>query len=351
MRNLTLKKLDITFWLVFLLAQSCCVDAGHSSWETGSRISLTTSSNHKIDRRWLTIEPSADGVHVWPDATIKYCFESEETRQRTLYHLQAARDRWYASGVPERFELSEVTQAECESNRANVLYIRYSDAGRLSATSGVPPLNGKDPEYRGPTMYLSNREDVGTLDVVANYAHELGHAWGLLHEHQNPAFWAMPYTGGQSQIFTFNCHNLKDYTEVISRYPEEEEQLCRLYGSASKRGFSASEYLPIQGATRGPTIAIAQDQDVDWESIMLYPSGAGGVGQASPGNDQRAPVLLKASDGSKLPINLFPSVKDVQALIRLYEIKWPARETPLINEPASPRHSKFKNIFRRNRCL
>lgn len=38
-------------------------------------------------------------------------------------------------------------------------------------------------------MNLSDRTDVGMLDVVANDAHELGHAWGLLHEHQNPAFW------------------------------------------------------------------------------------------------------------------------------------------------------------------
>lgn len=312
---------------------------------------MTNKPNLNVGKRWFTIQPRENGVRVWPDATIKYCFETNEAKERLLYNLEAARDRWYQNGLPEeKFQLTEVSAAECSSNRANILLIRYNDQGRLSTTPGLPPLDANVPSYKGPTMDLSDREDVGMLEVIANYAHELGHAWGLLHEHQNPSFWSAPYGPGQSQIFRFNCQNLKDYQELVGRLPDDRTQLCEDRAFAAEQRFSAAEYLPIN-LGRGPQIAIASDDDVDWASIMIYPSGAGATGSASPGNDQRSPILVRASDGSSIPINLHPSRKDIEGIQLLYSIDWPTTRPVLISEPANPKSSKFRSIFKKNKCL
>jgi hypothetical protein len=341
-------------YLVFLLAVSWCVNAGHASWERSRGIPIVNSTDSSINKRWLVIEPSPPRLRVWEDGNIRYCFENAVAVSKLLYHLGAARDRWYSQGLPEaKFKMTEVSPVECENDRANVLLIKYNNIGVLSTTPGVPALDPKFPKYKGPVMQLSDRTDVGMLDVEANFAHELGHAWGMLHEHQNPVFWSDPYNGAQSQIFTFNCNALKDYQEVMARTPDANERrlLCIDRAFASEKQFSASEYLPNLGRSRGPLIAIASDDDVDWKSIMLYPSGAGGIGPASPENDQRAHVMVRASDGLVIGRNLHPTTKDVNALMDLYARNAPAGRNPLPNEPEHPSYGTFLDVFRTETCL
>jgi hypothetical protein len=342
----------IPYLVLLLLAFSWCVNAGHASWERSRGIVNDTASS--IDRRWLVIEPSAPALRLWEGGEIKYCFENAIAVSKLLYHLAAARDRWYSQGLPEdMFKMTEVSPTECQSNRANVLLIKYNTNGVLSTTPGIPALNPKFPKYEGPVMKLSDRTDVGMLDVEANFAHELGHAWGMLHEHQNAVFWSAPYAGSQSQIFRFNCEALKDYQQFMDKTPDANERrlLCVDRGFAEEKQFSAAEYLPILGGPRGPIIAIASDDDVDWDSIMLYPSGAGGTGPASPDNDQRANVLVRASDGLVVKRNLRPTTRDVTALKDLYARNPPLDRQPLPNEPAHPKHGRFLNLIRRNRCI
>lgn len=245
--------------------------------------------------------------------------------------------------------MTEVSDAECRDNRAEVLLIKYNDQGKLSASTGIPPLDPKDKDYVGPIMNLSDREDVGMLDVVANYAHELGHVWGLLHEHQNPAWWGSLYNyGGYKQLFTFNCQNLKDYAEVAARLsPEEMEEACRSRNKAEDAKFSAVEYLPqlTGGWGEGPLAKL------DKESIMLYPSGAGATGEASPGNDQRTAILLDARDGTRLPINTKPSKRDIDGILKLYNTKWGTTNPTLLNQPSNSKSSRFRNLFKRKGCL
>lgn len=344
----------MTCHLGLLLALSLCVHGGHWSWEPSGRPIGRENGTFTLEERALTFQPHSDGARVWPDATIKYCFVNDAAKQRLLYDLEAARDLWYASGLPEeKFKLVEVSQAECQSNRANVLLISYNNQGTLGTTAGLQPLDATNPNPRGPTMRLSDSTSVGMLEVIPNYAHEMGHAWGLLHEHQNPAFWMPPYVSGQAQIFDFNCQNLRDHVDAFGRNtdPADQTKLCRDRKFAFDRRFSASEYLPYRANVIGPRPFMATDADVDWESIMLYPSGAGGLGTASPGNDQRLPILVRHSDGSPIGINLKPSLKDVEGLKALYAFDWPVIRPPLVNEPSNPKSSKFRNIFRRQKCV
>lgn len=340
-----------TYLIFVLLVCSLGVEAGSRAWEGFGHVPGTGKAASSLRRRWVTINPSAT-LGLWPRGTIKYCFESDATKAKLLYHLQAGRDLWYQNGLREAdFRLTEVSEAACQNDRANVLLIKHNDRGQLSATPGLPQLDANNPDDEGPVMNLSDRDDIGMLNIAANFAHELGHVWGLLHEHQNPAFWGIPYGAGQ-QLFDFNCENLKDYAEKSAGLSAEDRvRLCQERAFAAEKKFSAAEYLPINNV-RKPTRAVAKDSDIDLQSIMLYPSGAGGAGTAtSADNDQRAPILLLASDGSRLPINTRPSLKDVEAIQLLYSIDWPTTRPSLISEPSNPKRSKFSKLFKRSKCL
>jgi hypothetical protein len=159
-------------------------------------------------------------------------------------------------------------------------------------------------------------------------------------------------TFGGSQLFTFNCQNLKDYVVKTAGKSEDEiTELCQSQVTAAAAGFSASEFLPIpstygvQAPIQNP--ADPSDADVDWDSIMLYASGCGGVGTATdPTADNRAPVLLRALDGSKIPVRKLPSAMDIKALEELY----PEQLEPppvLLTDSKNPKNPTFKNFIRK----
>ncbi|KAL8790426.1 MAG: hypothetical protein Q9213_000578 [Squamulea squamosa] len=301
-----------------------------------------------LEKRYFIIQPQGT-YRVWPNAEIRYCFDSDQSKQRLLYNLQAAMARWYAAGLPEaRFKLTEVSASECKNKRSEVLLISYNTEGVLSTTPGLPPLDANDPEYKGPTMTLSDSTSIGMLEIIANYAHELGHAWGLLHEHQDPTYWSMPYsTQGIGSQWTFQCQNLKDYAEVAARLsPDDMTEACQSRTKAAAEKFSASQYLPLLGGGRGEGVGSSPDM----ESIMLYPSGAGALGDASPGNDQRQAILLN-NDGSRVPINLQPSRRDVEGILKLYNTDWGTTNPVLIDQPSSSKSARFKALFKRKKCL
>ncbi|KAL8930238.1 MAG: hypothetical protein Q9208_000855 [Pyrenodesmia sp. 3 TL-2023] len=334
-------------WALSILAFVSFVHAGHSSWEPSTRLNAAEEGVAPIlDKRYFIIEVT-EKQRTWPNAEIKYCFQDAATKARLLSDLQMAKEKWYAAGLPHRFKYTEVSQTELNNNRARVLLITYNNQNRLASTNGMRALDPADPGYRGPTMTLSDQEDMGMLDKAANYAHELGHAWGLLHEHQNPAWWGPPYATSGFGEFTFNCQNLADYNDAAARLsPEDLAEACQDRNAAAAAKFSgATEYLPIRFGGQGESIGFGGD--VDMESIMIYPSGAGGLGPASRNNDGRMPVLLR-TDGSTIPRNLNPSTKDVEGILRLYP-EAPPPPGKLLNEPSNPKSNKFKNLFHRRK--
>ncbi|KZL80227.1 hypothetical protein CI238_06531 [Colletotrichum incanum] len=344
----------------------------------------TTGSNVK---RWVSMRPGVGDKpsYLWPDKTINYCFDTTDSRDKLDEKLNSAFNMWAASfedgsGGLNRllYKYSMVAEpgTACTENsqRAKILVVSHNDLGVHSTTIGQRPLDAERPEYKGPTMKLSTRDDVGQLNILANFAHEVGHAWGLIHEHQNPLFWRYPYGTSSDDIFEgtvfgdhWECSALRDYYTVRGKITqkhgtgEEAEQImrdvCLLQSAADEWGFSAADWLPVKANFKYSSSvpnAGADYTHVDWDSIMLYPSGAGGRGTARPPTnpsenpdayDQRTPVLLR-NDGVKIHTNAIPSKGDVEGIKALYENSMPGEQGKTYVLPNDKKSSRFGSFIK-----
>ena len=323
---------------------------GSRRWEVSApSADRDTLGMMEIEKRAISFRPTGGetGHYTWPDRTLTYCFADEDTRVRLRGIVEHAMTTTWGALVQLGFRYRELDVERCNRDRINCLKIYYNNAGRLSTTVGMQPVderwnrNNPNAAVHGPSMHLSTREDVGMLDAVANVAHELGHAWGLYHEHQNPNFWVTtfedtfpddpraprwPSLNGDVPMFTpanFHPENLADYNRAYAaaarlearggQYADLTRTFSTIQSHARLVGFSASDWLPM---SRGvPTISDAQ---FDPYSIMLYPSGAGGIRDA-PTPDGRRNVLTYPN-GSLLRVNLGPSRRDIERLRQLYSV-------------------------------
>ncbi|DAA74180.1 TPA_exp: Uncharacterized protein A8136_3678 [Trichophyton benhamiae CBS 112371] len=342
---MAIKVILIFFCYIF----ASTLNAGHPLWEYSQRDIKANNASHPLAKRWATINPNLGTFHLWPDKTVRFVFEDKKSKQALGPWIVAAMEIWYAAGLPRDFKMTEVSEKTMKKERANVLVVKFTTKPALYATPAIPPKDEKN-GIKGPTMLLNIRNDVGMLDIGANIAHEIGHVFGLLHEHQIPAFWGTP--GHSESLFKFNCENLQDYQKVTKGLSASEiEKACTDRATAIKLRFSASEYLPIRSTImRTPRVpAVPTADDVDWDSIMIYPSGSGAASPdgTGPENDLRKSVLLKAN-GDKIKPNLAPSDQDVNALITLYDVKFNTPQPKLLNDPSHPDYSKFKEESSKN---
>ncbi|EMD86345.1 hypothetical protein COCC4DRAFT_71263 [Bipolaris maydis ATCC 48331] len=302
---------------------------------TGSRRSTNT-----IKKRYVTINPGTANSddRLWPNGKITYCFESKATKELFFEDLLEARKLWENSGLGSGFDWEEKDESYCNNNanRPNFLLITKSDG--LSCTVGIPPLNkmSGDPENRGPLMRLTADLDIGKQNLVANFAHQMGHAWGLHHEHQNPAFWSSDYAAAGGNVFgasNFKCQNLKDYASVAATLTADQmKKACTSRAFAKAHRFSAAEYLPFADSTAYR--ASKSVTEPDWDSIMIYDSGMGSV-LTKPNGDQIKQVLA-------------PSQRDVEGLKLLYGISPKSKFNPLGSKSNSKRN-KFNDIRKKER--
>ncbi|KAK4207646.1 hypothetical protein QBC37DRAFT_379886 [Rhypophila decipiens] len=326
------------------------VDANHND----------TSARARLQKRVGLIKYNMNGYRKWENHVVRYCFATEESRTVLQDTLHEAVTIWQNALDSEdwRWELVPGAHpgAACTNHpdRASILVIHL--ANRLSSSVGIPALNQARPDYQGPRMLLTTAETMGSLNRVANIAHEVGHVWGLLHEHQNPWYWARSETHWAPFTIhkpgSFNCENLADYEAGMQRARaagiNPPEKICQDQRDAARAEFTASDYLPYP---LGEHYSQADDEDdIDWDSIMLYPSTGGGRGTAGPPiihpdnpnpdyweNDHRAEVLLgrqrRGAGFERFGANLVPSDEDVDTLQLLYGDEWATFEwAGLINE-------------------
>ncbi|KAL2862705.1 uncharacterized protein BJX67DRAFT_365827 [Aspergillus lucknowensis] len=344
--------------------------------------SPSPEAKHQLDKRWMTINLPGTAAAArldprpWPNREITYCFADKTAKSKLKTALKKAMDLWYSGGLTNDYTIVEGSSHVCssEDSRREVLMISYGD--KLSTYVGYPDKNSRLVTDLGKGAYATwtDRKDIGMLSVVPNIAHELGHAWGLYHEHQNPYFWSSAYLadGGGGSVFgpgnnNWNCENLADYDKFadgkeispgggLPHQHYTRDQMCRSYRVASAANFSAAEYLPMAPYQAHTPMSIAADaRMVDWDSIMIYPSGAGAKKGLDPPEetdgvkDDRLSILEKPpldgeeGDMQRIPKNIIPSSGDIEAMNKLYgSVR--VEKKGLLHERGSTKE-KFKKAF------
>lgn len=327
---------------------------------------MQRNSTH-LSKRYYYVDKANYNREPWEKRRIRYCFsqdkETQKAKSKLKEYLIDARKTWITKGLDSNFNIEEVSDSVCKSDRNNVLEVIYTGPdGGMGTFVGFPDSSVKMPANMGPTMRLTDSITMGMLDVVANFAHELGHAWGLYHEHQNPKFWAGVDGADGGKVFGpnnpggWNCKNLKDYNTAVRDGLKVQtggggsllmgvEKLCENYQAAINAKFTAADYLPMRGVGTAHSAGHGNN-DVDWKSIMIYPSGAGGKeegsGKVTPSNDHRAPILMQPG-GTRIPINLVPSTLDIAAMNALYE-GIPGTKKSLLNKMKN-----FRTVYKESK--
>jgi hypothetical protein len=210
--------------------------------------------------------------------------------------------------------------------------------GHDETTVGRPPVNLMR-GFTGPTMDIDIKNLPNGWSPGAVVAHEIGHAWGLHHEHQNPRFWAKKYNANgayDGRTFgdaNFACKQLPDYAEksLDARMDgEDPELLCTSYAIAQKYEFSANNFLPLVSGYVLPDAD--DDRDIDWRSIMMYTTYQTGA------------RVLSKPDGSDIMPPMFPTTRDVSGLVALYGGKGKKPDTNLLVSPSNPNQASFLKI-------
>lgn len=303
----------------------------------GEFFPIRRDSNATLAKRGYRIS-KADGL--WPEGRIIYCFKDTTAKSKLGKLVRDAWDMWVIRGTNPQLKMVEGTSDYCKNaNRESYLLITYNENGILTTTPGyVAGLGDK-----GPLMNLDPEDGIASGSRYSNVAHEIGHAWGLLHEHQRPSLWTKDYGGtAQTNTFHFYCQNMKDYATLAASH--DMTRPCRYLRAANEIRFSALNILPDN---KGNDMGVPGV--LDWDSIMIYGSTAG----AAEPNGQPLNTLTKA-DGSTFGYNAYPSEADIDTLNNLYEDELSGQKMgrfAALWSRANPKHGVFYKRNKESSCL
>ncbi|KOC17458.1 hypothetical protein AFLA70_10g006580 [Aspergillus flavus AF70] len=321
--------------LLFLLSLffASLSNAGHSAWEAGA----TT-----VTSEWIHMDPSPE-YRTWEDQTIRYAFNSPETKENVEYDVKAAWSLWLAAGLPETYRFVETTKAWCDATPDNcLLIIQDDDPPSLFTSLGRSPIEPWD----RIAMYLNfegqDEEYIRALMIT----HEIGHAWGLIHEHQNPLLWQFAYRETRTDsLVQFYCANVQGYDEVARQFSDDTLELwsengpCRNQDRAIDLDFLAADILPWAARKQQPHRLWPLDSDVDWESIMIYASHTFG---RKDEHDVPKLTLVRTHELQEIPEPLIPTQLDVKGLQHIYHPVYGKFREVFHNDPDSPWYGLFK---------
>ncbi|CAJ2505036.1 Uu.00g124300.m01.CDS01 [Anthostomella pinea] len=242
--------------------------------------------------------------YTWPNNKVTWCLNADkEADYKTVRDIADKSWKKWKDVIGEKSSLKfapvDDKELECKKYRGKVdmweITLNYKmHAG--SAHSGYM--------YQDNRLNFDPRPIYSAMDAVVNFAHEMGHAFGLLHTHQRPDAWP--------SLLKLNCRNLRDYDSLAKKIGKGKvDDICKTLNrrSAAAEGFSAAELLPYSNYMKDTSKEIVQNGDFDWDSIMLYNSEAG----AKDGT-----LALVKENGSKIGINTEVSKGDGKQIENLY---------------------------------